>query len=68
MLNNFLRYRADSKVTKQQGAAMKKLLGHCKDVTVTYRLASSLGLEDYVKELLSDPLTEARLRDVSCIR
>ena len=46
------RFRSEANRPKPGVTNIKKLLGHCTDVKVAYRLASELGLSDYTRDLV----------------
>ena len=46
------RFRSEPSHSKQATSNMKKLLGYCTDVQISYRLASELGFTDYTRDLV----------------
>ena len=61
------RFRLEQQRPKHAMSAMKKLLSHCHDVQITYRLANDLGLTDLVRDLLKSD-AGAYLKDTIAIQ
>lgn len=67
LLSFFGRFRSGVSHSKQAVLNMKKLLDHCTDITVSYKVANDLGLSDYTRDLIKSD-AGAYLKDVLSVQ